>query len=226
MYHHSRWCSPRVLRSQRRTGSRRFSCWKGLSLSKQVSRPHSRETLGSTVVLSLHAQSDFVILSTLVHIFFIQEEFTRVIKFNVKFALYVFTSPRDFIFLSWTWAVRHGEQQEVICLWWRCSQARWHPLSVTCRDSEGSKQITFSHLRRHVKLHLIAGCGPLNHDALQDEHFVTDLWNIYRITVSADWSFINWVQLAVTRRCTDVLWSNFLQVQTWRSIFCCFLRLP
>lgn len=133
--------------------------------------------------------------------------------FHFKFALYVFTSPHDFIFLSWTWAVRHGEQQEVICLWWRC-QAGWHPLSVTCRDSEGSKQITFSHLRRHVKLHLIAGCGPLNHDALQDEHFVTDLWNIYRITVSADWSFINWVQLAVTRRCTDVLWNNFLQVQT------------
>lgn len=166
--------------------------------------------------------------------FFIQEEFTRVIKFNFvfhfKFALYVFTSPRDFIFLSWTWAVRHGEQQEVICLWWRCSQARWHPLSVTCRDSEGSKQITFSHLRRHVKLHLIAGCGPLNHDALQDEHFVTDLWNIYRITVSADWSFINWVQLAVTRRYartfSGITFCRFKLQRTWRSIFCCFLCLP
>lgn len=116
--------------------------------------------------------------------------------------LFLVLSLRFFIFLLWTWAVCHSELQEVICLWWRCSQAGWHPLSVTCRDSEGSKQITFSHLGQHVKLHLIAGCRPLNHDALQDEHFVTDQWNIYRITVSADWSLINWVQLAVTRRCS------------------------
>lgn len=31
--------------------------------------------------------------------------------------------------------------QQVICLWWRCSLAGWHPLSVSRRDSEGSKQI-------------------------------------------------------------------------------------
>lgn len=34
-----RWCSPRVLRSRRPTGNRRFFCWSGLFTSKQVSQP-------------------------------------------------------------------------------------------------------------------------------------------------------------------------------------------
>lgn len=91
---------------------------------------------------------------------------------HTRFALYVFASFHDSIFLVWTSAVRHSELQQLICLWWRCSQAGWHLLSVTRWDSEGSKQITFSHLRQHVKLHLIASSRPLNHDMLQEEHFV------------------------------------------------------
>lgn len=100
-----------------------------------------------------------------------------------------------FIFLLWTSAVRHSELRQVIRLWWRCSQAGWHLLSVTHRDSEGSKQITFSHLRQHVKLHLIVRCRRLIHDNLQEERFVTDQWNIYRITESAAESCIHWDRL-------------------------------
>lgn len=86
--------------------------------------------------------------------------------------------------------VRHSALQPVICLWWRCSEAGWHQLSVIHSDSEGSEQITFSHQRHHVKLHLIASCRPLNHDMLQEKCFVTGpvryLWNRC-ISISQMW---------------------------------------
>lgn len=119
-----------------------------------------------------------------------------------------------FVFLLWTSAVRHSELRQVIRLWWRCSQAGWHLLSVTHRDSEGSKQITFSHLRQHVKLHLIVRWRRLIHDKLQEERFVTDRWNIYRITESAVERCIHWDRLPLKHRWINFLWNNFLQGQT------------
>lgn len=157
----SRWASPRVLRSPRPTGNRRFSCWSGPFLSKQVSRPHTQfPHVGTGRLVCLSAP------------------------------LYRRRPRRCLAFRRARESVRRVDAAGL---------ADTSFLSHA-KAREGSKQITISHLRQHVNLHLIA--AP----------------SIWILTGSRGAAWTRRAESAGWALLIGVWMECFIQVQAWLSI--------